>query len=369
MQFQHLLGYPHLLRFCKEEQIPILPYSPSHKPLTISNIVVCGVQDVSRYTFKSRRKEINDCLEFGYKYGILNKERRSRLKGDSPKDYWSSVSELMVGLWLEKQGLNILGIEPPSSDGGKGDYLVESRGNTLFIEVKTTFGEKDFLNQQRMVRDLADYCREKRLPVERFSLLRYPNDYDYTSEKGSLLEDIEKTILGRLPISNRQTITYNGENGILIRIEIAPHVSHPLLYGNGEWSQIQDFLRARLGQNKLQVSAQNIPSICVINDFNSNIDKEDIEQFLYGRPVENYTRADKARIFREDNGRWSRKSPSGLNSVFVLRFEPYAVKIKTLDAYLCPNPKYELSKSIFSESNMTWWALDRNEIYIEAIDK
>ena len=365
MQFQHLIEYPHLIHFCKEEQIPILAYSPSHEALTLSRIIASGVLDSSKLIFEPRRKELNDCLEFAYKYGILNEERRSRLKGNRPDDYWSSVSELMVGLWLEKQGFKILNVEPPSSGGGKGDYLVESMGSTIFIEVKTLFGEKHFLDQERLVRDLAQYCREKQLQVEWFHLLHYPSGYDYISEKSNLLQDIEKSILGYLPISSKQTITYKGKSGILIKIEIAPDASHPFHYGHGGWSQIQDFLQVRLGQNKVQVSAQDIPSICVINDFNSNVDREDIGRFLYGSLVEDYTKSPKT-IFREDNGRWSRESACKLNAVLVLRFEPYAMNVKTLDAYLCPNPKYELSKSIFSENNMTWWALDKNGIYIEA---
>ncbi len=365
MQFQHLIEYPHLVNCCKEEQIPILAYSPSHEALTLSCIIASGVPDSSKLIFEPRRKQLNNCLGFAYKYGILNEERRSKLTGNTPKDYWSSVSELMVGVWLEKQGFKILNVEPPSSGGRKGDYLVESMGSTIFIEVKTLFGEKHFLDQKRLVRDLAQYCHEKQLKVERFHLLRYPSGYDYKSEKSNLLQDIENSILGYLPISSKQTITYKGKSGILIKIEIAPDASHPS-YGYGGWSQIQDFLQVRLGQNKIQVSVQDIPSICVINDFNSNVEREDIGRFLYGSLVEDYTKSPKA-IFREGNGRWSRESASELNAVLILRFELYAMNVKTLDAYLCPNPKYELSKSIFSENNMTWWALDKNGIYIEAL--
>lgn len=365
VQFQHLIEYPHLIRFCEEEQIPILAYSPSHEALTLSRIIAPGVPDSSKLTFEPRRKELNDCLEFAYKYGILNKDRGSRLKGNRPEDYLPSVSELMVGVWLENQGFKILNVGPPSSGGGKGDYLVENMGSTIFIEIKTLFGEKHFLDQGRLVRDLAQYCREKQLQVERFYLLRYPSGYDYISEKSNLLQDIEKSILGYLPISSKQTITYKGKSGILIKIEMAPDASHPS-YGHGGWSQIQGFLEVRLGQNNVQVSAQDIPSIYVINDFNSNVDREDIGRFLYGSLVEDYTKSPKT-IFREDNGRWSRESASKLNAVLVIRFEPYSMNVKTLDAYLCPNPKYELSKSIFSENNMTWWALDKNGIYIKAL--
>jgi hypothetical protein len=362
MKLQHLIEYPHLIRFIKEEQIPLLPYSPPLKALTLRHIIALGMPESSKRVFEPHRKVINRCLEFGYKYGILNKDRRSRLKGDRPTVYWSSVSELMVGVWLEEQGLKILDVEPPSSDGGRGDYLVESMGSTVFIEVKTPFGEKDFLDQEEVVRDLAQYCRDKQLPVEQFALRRYPSGYDYGSEKSSLHQDIEKSILGYLPISSKQTITYKGASGILMKIVIAPN-ARLLGYGYLGWSQSQEFWQDRLNQDRVQVSDQPIPSICVINDFNSNVEREGFERFLYGCKVEDYTKTP----FRKDNGRWSRESVCELNAVFVLRFEPYAMNVKTLDAYLCPNPKYELSKSIFSEDNMTWWALDKNGMYIEAL--
>jgi hypothetical protein len=364
MQFQHLIAYPHLMQFCNEERIPILPYSPYNGAITLGHIIASGTPQTSNRIFEGPKEQIDRCLEFGYKYKILNKERRSRLMGGSPKDYWSSVSELSVGIWLEKQDFKILHVEPPSSRGRKGDYLVESKGNTLFMEVKTLFGEKDFLYQERMGRDLAQYCREKQLPVERFSLLSYPSGYDYTSEKDSLLQDIEKTVLGHLPISNKKTITYTGKGGIWITMDIAPDVSHPSGYGCTGWSGMHDFLQDRLNEDRVQVSAQDIPSVCLINDVNSIIRKKDIEGFLYGSLVEDATKCS-TMIYRKDNGRWSRESASELNAVFVLRFEHYALDVKTLDAYLCPNPKYELSKSNFSENNMTWWVLDKNGINIE----
>lgn len=72
-QFQHLIEYPYLVRFCKENQIAIVPYLLSHEALTLRHIIASGVPDSSKRIFEPRRKELNDCLEFAYKYGILMK--------------------------------------------------------------------------------------------------------------------------------------------------------------------------------------------------------------------------------------------------------------------------------------------------------
>lgn len=121
-------------------------------------------------------------------------------------------------------------------------------------------------------------------------------------------------------------------------------------------------------QGKLQTSAQNIPSVCIIDDFSYNIDRFDIEDALYGKLVEDHTKAPTVVHYRESDGKWSSSSHSELSSVFILKFIPGTAKIKTLSAYLCPNPKYELDKSIFPEVKIVWWKLDKKRIFVEALD-
>jgi hypothetical protein len=362
-QFHHLAQYPHLLQFCQKEQIPIVHYAQSDDKLTIKNIVAFGEPDKCKNTFKSRRTEIEASLNFAYRYNILNKEKISRLKSDSPTNYWSTLSELMIGVWLENQGLNIRCVEPHAFNGKKGDYLVERNGKIVFIEIKTLLGEKDALAQEEILRDIVRLCREKQLPVETIQCVQYPNCYDYKNEKETLLEDIERSIVSESPASSTHIINFKNKSGIWIRIWIAPNTFSPSSFGWARVSLIQDYLSERLNKDDIQVSKENIPSICVINDFNSNVDKNEIEIFLYGRTCSIYTKPEKP-FFRQNEGIWSGDSKSELSAMLILRFESNSVKIKTSDAYLCPNPKYALSISIFSDKKINWWKLDSDGISI-----
>ena len=363
-QFYHLVEYPHLLQFCEKEQIPIVQYAPSDEKLTIKNIVAFGEPDKLRNIFKSRRMEIEASLKFAYRHNILNREKTSRLKSDYPTNYWSTLSELMIGVWLENQGLNIRCVEPPALDGKKkGDYLVERKGEIVFIEIKTPFGEKESLIQEELLRDIVKFCRDKQLPVETVKLVQYPGWKDYYIEKEMPLQDIEKYIVNMLPVESQCIINFKNKSGIWIRFWIAPNTFYPPSFGGSRVYQIQGYLGDRLNNDDVQVSKENIPSICVINDFNSNVDKNDIESFLYGRTCSVYTKPE-IPIFRQNGGRWASNSKSELNAMLILRFESNSVKIKTSDAYLCPNPKYALSYSIFSENIINWWKLDSDGISI-----
>jgi hypothetical protein len=57
--------------------------------------------------------------------------------------------------------------------------------------------------------------------------------------------------------------------------------------------------------------------------------------------------------------------PSDLNAVVVLRFEQISVKMDTVDAYLCPNPKYVFESSMFSIPNLSWWRLNTSGVDLE----
>lgn len=357
---QHLYKYPHLIRLCKEEQIPIVKYLPISRPLVLSDIVATNVPNKLKLVYEARKKQLDICLGFAYKYEILNKkERVSRLIGDDPSNFWSTVSELMIGLWLDKQNVDIREIEPVASNGRKGDYLVEKMGNIVFIEIKTPFGEKNFLNQNQMIRDLIPFFKQKKLPVKSFILRNYPLKYDYTNEKQTTFRNIELFISNYLPLLSEKTVTYVEKNGINVDIELVPGVSYPAIYGFVTWSGIKEFLKDRLSQDKVQVSTQDIPSVCVINDFNANIDNEAIECVLYGTDVEDRTQIPSI-FYREDDGIWSRKRTSKLSAVCILKFKPYVGAIKTMSAYFCPNPKQKFSRDIFSDKNIRWWALDKN---------
>lgn len=362
-----------MLRFCEKNQIPILPYSHGYDQLLLSDIVASSIPDQSIDDFESRKKVIDKCLKFGHNHSILDNNKRSRLKGKDAVQFWSTVSEMKIGIWLEEQGIKIIGFKPPSQNGGIGDYLIRGSEQNVFIEVKTLFGESYFLEQKRLTGDMAQYCQNKKLPVERVNLVHYPRDYDYANNKCRLLKEVAESISKYLPLAERRTISYSEPNGIEIEIDLNPDASRVLSMLYGGFSDLRDDLKIRLGmcvggiQGKLQTSAQNIPSVRIIDDFSySKIDRFVIEGVLYGNLVEDSTKSPTVVHYREGDGKWSSLSPSELSSVFILKFVPNTTKLETLSAYLCPNPKYELSKSTFPEAKIVWWKLDKKGIFVEA---
>ena len=252
----------------------------------------------------------------------------------------------MIGVWLENQGLNIRCVEPPSLGNGKGDYLVEINGNFVFVEIKTLFGEKETLVQEEMLRDIVKLCRDKQFPVEDVHLFQYPSCYDYKNEKETLLQDVEGFIRNLLPVSHRYIINFNNKSGIWMRIRIAPDIVLPTSFGVSRVAQIQDYLSERLDEDDVQVSKENIPSICVINNCDPNIQRLGIERFLYGTTCDDYTKSEKP-IFRQNDGRWSGDLKSELNAMVILSFESNSVKIKTSDAIyvLIPNILCQIQSS------------------------
>lgn len=221
-----------MLRFCEENQITILPYSHGYDQLLLSDIVASPIPDHSIDDFESRKKVIDKCFEFGYKHGTLDNDRKARLKSEA-KDFWQAVSEMNVVVWLEEQGIKIICFKPPSKNGGIGDYLIRGSGHDVFIEVKTLFGERCFLEQKRLTEDIAQYCQNQKLPVERVNLVHYPRDYGYDNNKCRLLKEVGKLIRKYLPLRERRTISYTEPNGIEIEIDLNPKASRVLsmLYG------------------------------------------------------------------------------------------------------------------------------------------
>lgn len=373
-QYNHLKKYPHLLRFCTEEQIPIIPYSHTYKQLLLTDLVACSIPEQLIGDFESRKKVIDKCLEFGYRHDILDKDRKSRLKckDKDPVNFWSTVSEMKVGVWLEEQGIKIICFKPPSENGGIGDYLIRGNGHIVFIEVKTLFGESYMLEQERLTSDIAQHCQNQKLPVERVNLVHYSRDYDYAINKCRLLKEVEELIRKNLLLTERRTVSYSDPNSIEIEIDLDPGASRVLSRMYGGFSSLLDDLKIRLGmcvegiQGKLQTSSESIPSVCIIDDLSFNIDDVLIENVLYGNLVEDHTKPPTVVYYRKNDGKWSSSSPSELSSVFILKFFPATTKVKTLYAYLCPNPKYKLSKSTFPEVKIVWCKLDKKGIFVEA---
>ncbi len=364
-RYLHLLAYPNLLRFCTEENVPVSEYSSPHSNLVLKDLVASGIPKEYRRGNKMRMRMLEECLRFGYRHKLLDKNRRARLIGCEPGTFWSLVSELKTGVWLEKQGSRFKDFEPPSAGGGLGDYLIEKERKNVFIEVKTLFGERDMLAREHLAADFAQYCAERQLPVKSLTIGQYPRGYDYRREKDSLFKTLEEEIVRHMPLSDEKTIVYN-KDGISIEISMSPDASRVVSRGYVGFFDIKDALEASTRRG--QISEDCIPSVLIINDFNSNVEPSKIEDVLYGTLVLDETVTAKAEYYRKKDGLWSCDASSELNSVFILRFEQITTKVKSLDAYLCPNPKYELVKSVFSEPKLVWRKLDEAGVRTETVD-
>jgi len=369
-QYNHLVKYPYLLQFCQENQIPIEPYTHTYDQLILRDIVANPLPHFFKRDYESRRTVINNCLQLGYNNGIMDADRVSRLKGSDSVLFWSCVCELKVGVWIEGQGIQILSFEPPSATGGKGDYLIQGSDSEIFVEVKTIFGESYTLEQERLTGEIAQYCKEQSLPAKSVDLLFYPRDYDCASVKDNLLINIGRLIKQNLPLTDETTITYKESNGLEIEIDLSPNVQavHSMTYGG--ISGLQEELKTKLdvcviGKRKLQTSANDIPSICIIDDLSYSIDDIIIESVLYGNLIGDHTKPPNVVHYRESDGKWSGSSPSELSSVFILRFVPNSATVETLNAYLCPNPKFRLSQLSFPEPKIVWRELDEEGVFIK----
>jgi len=369
-EYLHLVEYPHLLRFCIEKKIAVMPYSHPYGELVLTDVIARGIPGISRQDFRLRRKMIDACLEFGYRHQILDKDECCRLAGDDPTNFWSLVNEIRIGVWLERQGFRILMPKPPSDTGGKGDYLIGRGKATVFVEVKTIFGERYLLEQCRVTSDIAEHCKKMQLPVESLDLLHYPRTYDYKKEKNALLKRIEDTIHMHLPLKSKETVSYKDASGISLEVKLSPDASRVVSRQYGGFSNIIDTLRERL--HSLQVSNKDIPSIGIIANFHHTIGESIIEDALYGTLGEDDTKPPRVDFYREHNGKWSDATPSEpskLNSVFIIRFEPATMKVRTVDAYLCPYPQCEFSRAVFAKTTLTWRELDKAGVHVRSLNE
>jgi hypothetical protein len=127
------------------------------------------------------------------------------LKDNDAILFWSTVSEIKVGMWLENQQIDLICFQPPASNGGKGDFLVNIGDINVFVEVKTKFGDRYMLEQERLVRRIAQHFKVLRLPVHSVVLRFEPLTAQCQSVDAYLCPNPKF----RLPIS------YLLQNGIL----------------------------------------------------------------------------------------------------------------------------------------------------------
>ena len=355
--------YPHLARFCSEEDIQILPYEHSHQCLTLKDLVVYGVPEGFKESYESRRTICNQCLEFAYRHDALDPDRRSRLKGKDNVRFWSLLNELKVGLWLESQGLHIR-FDPLAQEGRKGDFETSSVDSRVFVEVKTLFGDKDMLGQEGFLANLADWCEQERLPVELLNLLEYPCDLG-KKDLDTIFQRIKERILqSTLVLSgDRQTIEYSDESGILIEIGLCTNSVGVVSLGYGGWIGVEGQMRCKLGMPGtgkncgVQTAAASIPSLMIVYDMSQWLKPLTVEAVLYGKLVQV---SQSGRLCREEDGKWNRDMESPLSAVGIFRqsFPAFPARVETtVDMYLCPRPRFPLHKCLFTDQGITWLCL------------
>lgn len=369
---KHLFRYPYLQRFCEEEDVAILPYTHSYSQLLLSDIVAYPMPIQIKDDFVPRKREIDTCLRYGFKKHILDGENQSRLKGNDPILFWSTVSEIKVGMWLEKQGIEIIEFQPSSYNGGKGDFLIKIGRTTVFVEVKTKFGDPYMLKQKRLVSEVAQHFKLRGLPVHSVNLIYFPGNYDSNMQNAQLFRALEDFVQTRMPLTVEQLVLFKDKSGIELEMQLTPKSSLVVSMMYGGFSGIVDELKSTLGievngvNRKLQVSGMDIPSICIIDDFSQNIDKQTIERVLYGASVHDTTQ-NKAKSYRENDGKWSGSSLSDLSALVVLRFKPLTAQCDSVDAYICPNPKYILPISSLPKHGISWWQLDSDGVNVKPV--
>ena len=371
-QTRRLFLYHYLQRFCEEEDVGILPYSHDYEQLVLSDIIAYHIPRRVRDNFTRRKRDINNCLRYAYKNHILDPEKRSRLKDDDAIPFWSTVSEIKVGMWLENQQIDLICFQPPASNGGKGDFLVNIGDINVFVEVKTKFGDRYMLEQERLVSRIAQHFKVLRLPVHSVDLIHYPGGYDSTLKDAKLFRDLEESVRARMPLTVEQKVFFQDESDLELELELSPGASLVVSMMYGGFFGIVDELKSTLGMEvngktrKLQISNMNIPSIFIINDFSHNIDRQTIEDVLFGTLVEDTTHK-QASFYREKDGKWLDSVTSDLSAVVVLRFEPLTAQCQSVDAYLCPNPKFRLPISYLPQNGISWWQLDNDGTIVKLV--
>jgi len=362
-------NYPHLARFCNQEGVDIVPYTRTHQRLVLQDIVGYSVPPQQMSSNEARKSILNQCLELAYRHNILKVDRKSRLKSKDSIRFWSLINELKVAAWLEAQGLTVA-FDPPSLCGGRGDLEVSSKHSTVFVEVKTLFGNREMLDQQDLLSKLAKYLEEGKLPVSLIELVSYPSDFceagldQLFSKIRSYLQRVAPPTGDWSPRVRR----YNNRKGLAIDFKLSPGASTVKQMVYGGFIDIEDNLKFKLGilvrgrTPKVQLSSNDIPSIVIICDQGAWSDPI-IEGILYGNKVGTLGSKGVVRYKRKRDGRWDNTCLSRLSAVGIWKAD-LGMTPSSVDIYLCPNPLFPLPKSLLNDSSIKWWQLGDDKISI-----
>jgi len=365
-------NYPYLTRFCKEEGINIMPYTHTRQSLILKDIVVDSVPMKRSASYDARKSMLNQCLELAYRHNILDRDRRSRLKGRDSIRFWSLINELRVALWFEAQGLALF-FDPPSLGGGKGEFEAFSQRGKLFVEVKTLFGDREMLSKYDLLSRLADYLETGNLPISTIELISCPSDF-CEDALGKVFTQISSQLSRSMPAIERgktKVKKYNNRKGLVIEFELSPGASKVEQIAYGGFIDMDDNLRCKLGMTvkgrecKVQLSTKDIPSIVIICD-QGNWSNPIIEGILYGNRVGILGSTGIVRYERKRDGRWDNTYPSRLSAVGIFK-SSLDILPSSVDMYLCPNPLYPLPRSLMSNTNIRWWQLDKDKVSITEV--
>lgn len=352
--------YPHISRFCHEEDIERIPYERTHQQLILKDYISHSTPAHLDNKLFTVRTMLDHCIALLYKYDALDRDRRNRLKGRDEIRFWSLVSELKVGMWLESQGFS-LQFDPLARGNRRGEFKASSKRGSVFIEVKTLFGDAKMLGQQEFLSKLADYCESKGLLVQYINILEYPSDFD-TRNMDVLIKNIENFILSytREMYEDRE-IEYKDKDGFSIEFTLSPRATKVVSLMYGGFVGVDKQLKCKLGMQvdgrncEVQVSIEDIPNLIIVFDHGHWTDQI-IEGILYGTRVYD-VRGKSEKYYREKNGLWNTKSSSLISAVGT--FKETLEEKYTLDAniYLCPKPHFPLTRSLFPISAVKWWQL------------
>ncbi|MBC8511898.1 MAG: hypothetical protein H8D32_02830 [Dehalococcoidia bacterium] len=255
-----------------------------------------------------------------------------------------------------------------------GEFEINSKQGEAFVEVKTLFGDSAMLDQRDLLSRIADYLEEKKLPVRSINLTHYPNDLSKVHLK-AVTGKIESFLLTSVPTSSKynskKTVEYQDGSGLVIEFELSSGASTIQSMAYGGWVDVDDNLRYKLGmpvegrKSRIQVSARDIPSFVVICDPGDWANRR-IEGMLYGSKVTILgNKAQKGREYRRKDGKWDNQTMSDLSAVGVFQEDFSNQKFpKCVEMYLCPSPRFPLSKHLFTDSTIRWLRLADDNISV-----
>lgn len=347
VDYSHLNKYPNLKKFCEEEQVPLTTDTHPFQVLRLQEIVNTNIDPAVRGDFNKRRFTIDHCLGFAYKYGLMNTDRRRRLKSRD-QNFWSIFGELRVGCWLESLGFSFSSFGPPAKNRKRGDYLVNlSPSKDIFIEVKVFSGDREYCSQSDLLSQIACLTQEIEPKINDITI----NEYGYIDIEARKI--LVGQIKGFLETTSIPAIFRDQEHHIEIAFDIKPGMPFSIGWGGsvGTAQKLLDLLQG------VQLSMDPIPSLVFIYDL-ASLASDVIENVLYGNRVINTV---KGNNYRKNDGVWDAHCQSSLSAVGILKFSLDSLFPSEVTLYVSPNAEYAIPSNAISTCGSKIITLDSNK--------